>query len=131
MLTRTIVAHDEAWLFDLGGLVETGPPPTVELPAPALDEAEPSPPAYAPCPTCGVLVLTGRTPAGVQVAVDTHVQSYTVLWLPKAPEPLLHESRGYPVHRCDHAGPHEQVKKLVCQSVQASHSEKGREAEGV
>src|SRR5215468_5711014 len=56
--------------------------------------------AYGPCPPCGQQVLTGETPAGGLVALDTHVQSYTVLWMPAVSRPWLSQSRGYPVHRC-------------------------------
>ena len=58
-------------------------------------------PAYAPCRTCGAAVLTGVTTGGVQMVLDIHVKTFTVLWLPETPLPTLHESRGYPVHRCD------------------------------
>lgn len=54
----------------------------------------------APCPQCGVLVLTGATVTGVLVALDTQVPCYVALWLSETPRPVLHASRGYPVHRC-------------------------------
>jgi hypothetical protein len=57
-------------------------------------------PAYAPCPTCGGMVLTGTTLTGKLVALDTQGQSYVPLWLEQTPRPVLHESRGYQVHRC-------------------------------
>jgi|RhiMethySRZTD1v2_1073278.scaffolds.fasta_scaffold12917_12 hypothetical protein len=58
------------------------------------------PPAYSPCPRCGAMVLTGATPAGVQVALETSIRTYTVLWPEAQGQPRLHESRAYPVHRC-------------------------------
>jgi hypothetical protein len=56
-------------------------------------------PAYAPCPRCGAQVLTGATTAGPQVALDTGIRTYVVVWHEQA-QPTLHESRGYPVHAC-------------------------------
>jgi hypothetical protein len=57
-------------------------------------------PAYAPCEVCGTPVLRGTTPPGTRVVLDTHIKTYAVLWLPDTPEPVLHESRAYPVHSC-------------------------------
>jgi hypothetical protein len=57
-------------------------------------------PAYAPCAACGTQVLRGDTPTGTRVALDTHIRTYTVLWVPDALRPLVQESRGYPVHQC-------------------------------
>jgi hypothetical protein len=52
------------------------------------------------CPQCGVQVLTGQTPSGQQVTVEPDVQTYVVVWLEGAPQPVMHQSRGYPLHRC-------------------------------
>jgi hypothetical protein len=59
----------------------------------------PTPAAYGPCPRCGGSILTGVTQAGQQVALDTHIKTYVVLWA-ETPLPTLAESRGYAVHRC-------------------------------
>ena len=80
-------------------LVATGLAPTADLPVRSRTTAEPSP-CYAPCGACGVLVLTGRTQAGASVALDTGIKTYAVDWHHGAPEPVLVESRGYPVHCC-------------------------------
>ena len=63
------------------GLADTAEVPTSTKPAP--------PPAYAPCPACGHLVLSG-------IATSTYAPD----WDHGAALPRLHESRGYPVHRC-------------------------------
>jgi hypothetical protein len=59
-----------------------------------------TPPAYAPCPTCGQMVLTGKTPEGRLVALDTSAKTYCVLWLDRASVPQLRQSAAYPVHTC-------------------------------
>ena len=61
-------------------------------------------PAYAPCPTCGVLVLTGETTRGEVLALDPHQRTYAPVWANDTPRPVLHESRGYPVHVCGPSG---------------------------
>ena len=73
-----------------GGFRKRGPAPT------ARDTA----PAYAPCPACGQPVLAGETRTGTRLALDVHVQTYCVLWTTGAVLPVLEQSRGYPVHRC-------------------------------
>lgn len=75
------------------------------MPRPRPTPPAASVPCYAPCPQCGALVLTGETPAGVMVSLDTQVQNYVQLWLSETPRPTLHESRGYPVHRCAPVAP--------------------------
>jgi hypothetical protein len=57
-------------------------------------------PAYAPCPTCGVMILTGHTPSGQVVTVQPDVRMYVVVWENDTAQPVLHESRGYPPHQC-------------------------------
>ena len=52
------------------------------------------------CPHCGVQVLTGQTPSGLQVMVEPDVQTYAVVWHESTPQPVMHQSRGYPLHRC-------------------------------
>ena len=74
------------------GLADTAEVPTSTKPAP--------PPAYAPCPACGHLVLSGIATSGVQLALDVDVRTYAPDWDHGAALPRLHESRGYPVHRC-------------------------------
>ena len=81
-------------------LVSTGLADTAEVSRRARGKAREVPPAYAPCPSCGAPVLTGATPAGERLALDTQVKSYVPLWLSETPRPVLHESRGYPVHHC-------------------------------
>ena len=80
-------------------LVATGLAPTAELPRSPRKKPE-RPPVYVPCPTCGGMVLTGETPAGGLLCLDTQIPTYTALWLPETPRPLLQVSRAYPVHRC-------------------------------
>jgi hypothetical protein len=80
-------------------LVATGLADTAALP-PSATRGPDRPPCYAPCEACGALVLTGRTPTGTRLALDTQRTTYTINWLPGTPEPTLHESRGYLMHRC-------------------------------
>jgi hypothetical protein len=77
--------------------VSTGLAPTAAVPK---QRGPDRPPCYVPCEACGVLVLTGVTPAGTRLALDTHIKTYTVQWGSGAAQPLLHESRAYPVHQC-------------------------------
>jgi hypothetical protein len=79
-------------------LVSTGLAPTADVPPQGRKKE--TPPCYAPCEACGMQVLTGETATGTRLALDTHIRTYTVLWLPDTPRPVLHESRGYPVHVC-------------------------------
>jgi hypothetical protein len=46
------------------------------------------------------MVLTGATPAGGALALDTQIPTYVVDWPQGATQPLLYPSRGYPVHQC-------------------------------
>jgi hypothetical protein len=85
-------------------LVSTGLAPTADVPVSSRASRE-SPPCYAPCGGCGALVLTGRTQAGRQLALDVGIKTYVVDWHHGAPAPVLVESRGYPVHRCGHEAP--------------------------
>ena len=56
---------------------------------------------YGPCPQCGRPTLTGQTPSGQAVTVEpAAVQTYVVVWLEGRPQPVMHQSRGYPLHRC-------------------------------
>jgi hypothetical protein len=84
------------WLIDV-------PPPSrvvvSEEEAPKGTKRE-HPAAYAPCSSCGVMVLTGMTDTGEAVMLDTHQRTYVALWLNHAPQPQLRASAGYPVHRC-------------------------------
>jgi hypothetical protein len=85
-------------LFDI---VATTPVVVSEaMPASGTTRAREHPPASAPCPRCGVEVLTGRTATGEAVTVDPHQRTYVVCWLNNAPQPQLRASAGYPVHRC-------------------------------
>jgi hypothetical protein len=59
-----------------------------------------SSPAYAPCPHCGLAVLTGVIEEGNEVTLDPHQQCYVVLWLNNDPQPQLRLSAAYPVHQC-------------------------------
>jgi hypothetical protein len=76
-----------------------GRDPTADMPEGASKRAE-TPPCYRPCRTCGTNVLTGRTAAGAEHALDVDIATYVVLWDSGAPYPLLQQSGGYPVHRC-------------------------------
>jgi hypothetical protein len=67
---------------------------------PAKRQAKETPPCYAPCEACGCEVLSGETPTGTRVVLDTHLKTYAVHWENGAPGPLVHESRAYPVHIC-------------------------------
>ena len=81
-------------------LVSTGLAPTAEVPS---QRCTPEPlPCYGPCEACGGMVLVGRTPSGQRLALDTHVPTYLVVW--EGRQPLLHGSRGYPVHSCQKKG---------------------------
>ena len=75
------------------GLADTAEVPRSTRPAP--------PPCYAPCEACGASVLTGKTTAGVRLCLDTQHATYTVDWPAGTPEPALHHSRAYPLHRCE------------------------------
>ena len=79
-------------------LVSTGLAPTAEVPT-RRHGTEPSP-CYVPCEACGGMVLTGETPSGTRIALDTAIQTYTAAWPSGTPRPLLHASRAYPVHVC-------------------------------
>jgi hypothetical protein len=60
---------------------------------------------YHVCPHCGVQVLTGQTPSGLQVTVEPNaVPLYVVVWPEGRPQPVMHQSRGYPLHRCAREG---------------------------
>jgi hypothetical protein len=67
---------------------------------PASRRTRDSPPSYAPCEVCRAAVLTGQTPTGQRVALDTGVRTYVVEWSQGELVPRLVESRGYPIHRC-------------------------------
>jgi hypothetical protein len=73
--------------------------PMADVPTKAAKGPD-TPPAYAPCPTCGQMVLTGKTPDGRLVAPDTSVKTYCVRWTSGTPTPALCESSAYPVHAC-------------------------------
>jgi hypothetical protein len=60
-------------------------------------------PVSGPCEGCGALVVIGATVRGARLALDLHVATYTISWSREA-QPVLHESRGYPVHQCGAAG---------------------------
>jgi hypothetical protein len=76
-----------------GGLHPEADVPTHAANTPA------SSPCYKPC-ACGAVVLTGQTPTGQRVALDTGVRTYVVEWSQGELVPRLVESRGYPIHRC-------------------------------
>jgi hypothetical protein len=76
-----------------------GRDPTADMPEGASKRAE-TPPCYRPCRTCGTNVLTGRTAAGAEHALDVNIPTFTVLWENQASYPSLRPSGGYPVHRC-------------------------------
>jgi hypothetical protein len=78
-------------------LVASGLADTAEVPR--APRAEPAP-CSAPCEACGASVLTGKTTAGVRLCLDTQHVTYLVEWPAGTPEPVLHHSRAYPVHRC-------------------------------
>jgi hypothetical protein len=82
-------------------LVSTGLAPTADAPKSSRRKSE-TPPCYVSCEACGVLVLTGATTAGARLSLDTHIATYAVQWDQEAHEPILHQSRGYPVHQCLH-----------------------------
>ena len=79
-------------------LVASGLADTAEVP-PQRRGPEPES-CYAPCEACGASVLTGKTTAGVRLCLDTQQNTYTVDWPAGTPEPVLHHSRAYPLHRC-------------------------------
>jgi hypothetical protein len=61
-------------------------------------------PAYAPCPNCGLEVLTGVTEQNEAVTLDPHQRCYVVLWQNNEPWPGLRASGAYPVHQCGAGG---------------------------
>jgi hypothetical protein len=79
-------------------MVSGGLHPTAEVPT--KRQAKDTPPCAVPCEACGQAILLGETASGTRLALETHVRTYTVLWEPGAPRPLLAQSRSYPVHRC-------------------------------
>ena len=83
-----------------GRLVSSGLHPEAAVP-PSRQPAHP--PVSGPCEGCGALVVLGATVHGTRLALDLHVKTYTLSWSREAP-PVLHESRGYPVHQCGAAG---------------------------
>ena len=80
-------------------MVSTGLAPTAAVP-PSVRRGKEPVPCYAPCEACGAPVLTGSTPIGIRLALDTQHPTYIVTWPPGAPEPTLYESRGYLQHHC-------------------------------
>ena len=80
-------------------LVTTDLAPTADIPSSVRTQPDLSP-AYAPCSACGALVLTGMTSTGAQLTLDVRVATYTIDWQHGSPQPLMHESRGYPLHQC-------------------------------
>jgi hypothetical protein len=82
-------------------LVSGGLHPTAEVPTSRLKD---HPPVYVPCEACGVMVVTGATVHGARLALDLHIKTYAISWHHEA-QPVLHESRSYPVHRCVAGGP--------------------------
>ncbi len=65
-----------------------------------MPRARASTPAYSPCPQCGGMVLTGATPSGEQIALETGSRTFTILWQDRESQPRLAASRAYPEHRC-------------------------------
>ena len=82
-------------------LTSGGLHPTAEVPP---SRRKDHPPVYVPCEACGAMVVLGATVHGLRLALDLHITTYTILWHHEA-EPVLHESRSYPVHRCVVGGP--------------------------
>ena len=80
-------------------LVGTGLAPTAEVPEHGRNKYA-APPCYVSCSACSAMVLTGATATGTTLALDTHMPTYTVQWNPGTPQPLLAQSRAYPVHVC-------------------------------
>jgi hypothetical protein len=78
-------------------LVSSGLAPTAPVPTARTKE---TPPCRTTCVDCGVTVLTGMTSAGTVVRLDLGRRTYTVLWMPGEPMPVVAESRSYPVHVC-------------------------------
>lgn len=61
------------------------------------------PPVHGPCEACGTLVVVGQTLSGTRLALDLRIKTSTILWHHEA-QPVLQESRGYPVHQCGARG---------------------------
>jgi len=80
-------------------IVSTGLAPTADMPT-GKRSTSAAPPAYGPCPQCGMEVLRGHTPRGQAVTVEPGRACYSVVWESSAPAPVLHASRAYPVHQC-------------------------------
>jgi hypothetical protein len=79
-------------------VVTSGIAPTADIPTTRRPER---PACYGPCPACGQPVLTGRTRSGTRLVLeDVHVPTYVVLQVQPDTLPLLEQSRGIPVHRC-------------------------------
>jgi hypothetical protein len=79
-------------------LVQSGLAPTAPIPTARTKDA---PPCYGPCADCGAPVLMGMTSMGTVVRLDIGRRTYTVLWMPGEPMPVVAESRSYPVHVCE------------------------------
>jgi len=102
-MTDFTLTPDEPELPDASArplrLVATGLAPTADIPT-ARRKTPELPPCYAPCPRCGVDVLTGATREGRVLALDTHTATYTVVWGNGEPQPIFSLSRAYPAHGC-------------------------------
>jgi hypothetical protein len=83
-------------------LVGTGLADTAPVPASARCGAAPLP-VFGPCEACGAQVVLGTTGQGLRLALDLQVRTYTISWHHEE-QPVLHESRGYPVHHCGGGG---------------------------
>jgi hypothetical protein len=79
-------------------LVQSGLAPTAPVPTARVKETAP---CLGPCADCGARVLTGMTSAGTVVRLEVGRRTYTVLWMPGEPMPVVAESRSYPVHVCE------------------------------
>ena len=60
-------------------------------------------PVSLPCEACGSMVVLGATVHGLRLALDPQVRTYALSWHHEA-QPVLHESRSYPVHHCGAGG---------------------------
>lgn len=57
-------------------------------------------PAYAPCPHCGCIVVTGLLASGELISLEVSQRCYVIDWLKGDEAPRLHQSRAYPQHCC-------------------------------
>jgi hypothetical protein len=90
-------------------LVTTDLAPTEDVPLKALKGPD-DPSCYAPCTHCGAMVLTGITPTGTRVVLETGIATYAVDFPKGERQPVLYLSRGI---RCTDVTPRGESRAYV------------------